>query len=335
MRAVFATILGAVLTILALEALFRFLTVDSGLRLQPTTPDMPFTRALSHEPYVHSSGWAMTNARQGEVNEEGFNNSLDFADHAKALIIGDSYIESFMIPYSDTIQGRLSQQLSGGVYAAAASGNSLADSLVLARYYAPRIHPRNVVVFVRESDVSDILLPPERGHNGFRVNGETVELTHNPYSESRYKQLLLRSALARYVYFNLKTGALLAAPSSRNGNQSHSARDLAGRNRALTYFFEQLQLLSRELGTHVILLVDGARKGIYAGNASKTWAGDDREYFMAQAQRAGFAIADMQPVFAQYWATVHERMDFLPGDGHWNSVAHRLAAQQVAPLLAH
>jgi hypothetical protein len=43
----------------------------------------------------------------------------------------------------------------------------------------------------------------------------------------------------------------------------------------------------------------------------------------------------MQPVFAQHWAALHERMDFLPSDGHWNSVAHWLAAQQVAPLLSH
>src|SRR5579872_2612862 len=155
MRTFSATIFGAVLTILALEALFQCLPVDSGLRLQPTTADMPFTRALSREQFVYSHGWAMTNARRGEVNQEGFNNSPDFADHTKLLIIGDSYIESFMIAYSNTIQGHLSQQLNGGVYAAAASGNGLADSLVLARYYATRIHPRNIVVFVRDGDMSD------------------------------------------------------------------------------------------------------------------------------------------------------------------------------------
>jgi hypothetical protein len=335
MRTFFATILGTVLATLALEALFQFLPVDSGLRLQPTTADMPFTRALSREPYVYSHGWAMTNARRGNVNQEGFNNSPDFADHAKVLIIGDSYIESFMLAYSDTVQGHLSQQLNGDVYAAAASGNGLADSLVLARYYAPRIHPRNIVVFVRDSDVSDILLPPDRGHSGFRVDGDAVELTHTPYSESQSKQPVLRSALARYIYFNLKARVLLAPASGSNGNQSHSGAEQAGRNRALTCYFEQLQLLSREVGTHIIFLVDGARKGIYAGDGSKTWVGDDREYFITQARQARFTVADMQPVFAQHWAALHERMDFLPNDGHWNSVAHRLAAQQVAPLLAH
>lgn len=335
MRIFLAAILGAVLATLALEALLQLLPVDSGLRLQPTTADMPFTRALSREPYVYSHGWAMTNARRGSVNQEGFNNSLDFADHAKALIIGDSYIESFMIAYSDTIQGRLSQQLDGHVYAAAASGNGLADSLALARYYAPRIHPRNVVVFVKDTDVSEILRSPDRGHNGFRVDSNTVQLTYVAYSESPFKQMVLNSALARYIYFNLKVGALLAGASGSNGSRSRSAAELADRNRALTYYFEQLQSISRELGTNIIFLVDGARKEIYAGDSSKAWAGDDREYFMTQARRAGFTVADMQPVFAQHWAALHERMDFLPIDAHWNSVAHWLAARQVAPLLSH
>ena len=219
MRLLFAGILGAFLATLALEALFQFLPVDSGQRLQPTTADMPFMRALPRSPYVFSYGWAMTNARRGEVNQEGFNNSPDFADHAKVLIIGDSYIESSMLAYSDTVQGHLSRQLNGDAYAAAASGNGLADSLVLARYYAPRIHPRNIVFYIKQNDISEILLPPDRGHSGFRVDGNVVELTHTPYSELPSKQLVGKSALARYVYFNLKARVLLAPASGSNGNQ--------------------------------------------------------------------------------------------------------------------
>jgi hypothetical protein len=220
------------------------------------------------------------------------------------------------------------------VYAAAASGNGLADALVIARYYAARIHPRNVVLFVDETDMNDILMPPGRGHSGFRVDGDAVKLTNTPYSESQFKETVLKSALWRYIYYNLKVSALLAPESVSNGNRRRSAAELTGRNRALTYYFEQLQLLSRELGTRIIFLVDGARTGIYAGNCSKTWMGDDREYFITQARQAGFPVADMQLVFAQHWAAVHERMDFLPSDAHWNRVAHWLAAHQVAPLLA-
>jgi hypothetical protein len=42
----------------------------------------------------------------------------------------------------------------------------------------------------------------------------------------------------------------------------------------------------------------------------------------------------MRPVFAAHWQQQHERLDFLPMDAHWNRVAHRLAAEQLLPLLA-
>jgi len=32
-------------------------------------------------------------------------------------------------------------------------------------------------------------------------------------------------------------------------------------------------------------------------------------------------------VFEQHWAVQHERLDWLPMDGHWNPAAHALAAQ--------
>jgi hypothetical protein len=191
----------------------------------------------------------------------------DFADHAKDLIIGDSFIQSSILAYSDAAQGHLSRQLNGDVYAAGASGNRLADSPVVARYYAPRIHPRNIVLFVKQNDMSEILLPPGRGHHGFRVDGDMVEVTHTPYSEAQSKQLVLKSALARYVYFNLKARVLLTPASGSNGNQSHSAAEQADRNRALSRYFEQLQLLSRELATHII-------RWLSKGNLCRPWHQD-------------------------------------------------------------
>ena len=41
----------------------------------------------------------------------------------------------------------------------------------------------------------------------------------------------------------------------------------------------------------------------------------------------------MQPIFERDWEQKRERMDFLPMDGHWNPVAHKLAADAVINLL--
>ncbi|HJU99808.1 MAG TPA: hypothetical protein VJ752_04600 [Burkholderiaceae bacterium] len=347
--------LGVLAVTLALELLCRCLPVVSGLRVEPTGGEQRFSRYLPRLPYTYSFGWALDNARQGRTNAQGFNNSADFQDHAKVLVIGDSFIESLMLDYPQTVQGNLDRMLGGGVYAASASGNGLADSLELARYYVPRMHPANVVLFVEETDVGGLLDAPGRGHSGFALTPAGPVIEHHPYREAQAKQLALRSALVRYVYYNLKlrdwfqaqwagsTPAPAPAPEATVPATAPEAAapvpaqdaGLGARAVALQYYLDQLHQLSAQSGVRFIFLVDGNRKAMYAGRANgHLWPGQDRELFIAAARRSGFAVVDTQPVFSQHWRDVHERVDFLPMDGHWNGVAHRLAAQQLLPLLA-
>ncbi|MBA5637124.1 hypothetical protein H3H37_08650 [Duganella sp. LX20W] len=339
--------LGVLAVALALELLCRCLPVVSGLRVESTGGEQRFSRYLPRLPYTYSFGWALDNARQGRTNAQGFNNSADFQDHAKVLVIGDSFIESLMLDYPQTVQGNLDRMLGGGVFAASASGNGLADSLELARYYVPRIHPANVVLFVEETDVGGLLDAPGRGHSGFVLTPAGPVMEHHPYREAQAKQLALRSALVRYVYYNLKlrdwvqgqwaAPAPVPAAATASAGAGEGGKDggLGARAVALQYYLDQLHQLGDRAGVRFIFLVDGNRKAMYAGRAgAHLWPGQDRELFIAAARRSGFAVVDTQPVFSQHWAEVHERVDFLPMDGHWNAVAHHLAAQQLLPLLA-
>ena len=84
----------------------------------------------------------------------------------------------------------------------------------------------------------------------------------------------------------------------------------------------------------MVFVVDGERNTLYEPKKGKpSWHGDDRQVFMAQARQHGHVVVDMQPVFEEHWRQRAERLDFLPMDGHWNKVAHGLAAQHVMPLL--
>jgi hypothetical protein len=329
--------MGVLALALALELLCRCLPVVSGLRVESTGGAQRFSRYLPRLPYTYSFGWALDNARHGRTNAQGFNNSADFQDHARVLVIGDSFIESLMLDYPQTVQGNLERLLGGGVYAASASGNGLADSLELARYYVPRMHPANVVLFVEETDVGGLLDAPGRGHSAFVLTAGGVALEHHAYREAQAKQLALRSALVRYVYYNLKLRDWVQAQWAAPAPTPAAARDagLGARAVALQHYFDQLHRLGDRAGVRFIFLVDGNRKAMYAGHAGPhLWPGQDRELFIDAARRNGFAVADMQPAFSQHWGSVHERVDFLPMDGHWNGVAHRLAAQQLLPLLA-
>lgn len=328
---------GLVLALLGAELIFQLLPVSSGARMEATSDAAPYARYVPQQSMSYSYGWALGNAHRSKVNLQGFNNSPDLKDNAKVLVIGDSFIESLMLDQSQTVQGYLGASLGGGVYAASASANGLADSLQIARVFVPRIHPKNVVLFVEPTDVSGILSAPLRGHSAFKMSPDGMTVFHNPYSESSAKMWALHSALLRYVYYNLKLPEWFSGKFQSREVHATMDHDTFARKRqaALQYYLEQLRLLGEEHGVKFVFLVDGDRKAMYANNrrGENTWQGDDRTAFLAMVRLYGFDVADMQPVFERDWALHRERLDFLPMDGHWNAIAHRLAAEQLLPML--
>jgi hypothetical protein len=336
MRSLFVIGLGVVATALVLEVFLQCMPVVSGLRMEDSSATVPFNRYQPQQHYIYSHGWAMANAQRGVTNLQGYTNSAEFHDDAAVLVVGDSFIESLMLNYADTVQGNLDKALGGKVYAVASSGNGLADALEMVRYHQPRLHPHNVVLFVDSGDLSDMLAPAQRGHSNFVVTANGVTVAHNPYIESKVKRLVAYSALARYVYYNLKLSDWIMSKVRRSATTTTAVATsrTTARLAAMDFYLTQLREVGGGAATRFIFLVDGDRKALYGpGPLKSMWQGDDREFFMAHVRKHGYAVIDMQPVFAQHWALRRERMDFLPMDGHWNKVAHRLAAQQILPLL--
>ena len=337
MRTSFLIGLGMLLMAVLLEAVLQCLPVFSGLPLQPSNAQTPISRYVPQQHYVFSYGWAFGNARQGTINRQGFANSRDFSDGAQVLVVGNSFVESLMLDYPNTLQGQLEKKLGGAVLAAASSGNTLADTLELVRYYVPRTHPRTVVLLIDSGNMNGLLAPSARGHSHFVIDGNSVGVQHNAYVESSLKQLVSRSALARYVYYNLKLPDWLSNTLRHGGAAQAAAPALAtaARSAVLDYYLSQLQAIGAGAGVRFVFVLDGERNVLYDPlHAKANWLGDNRPFLIAQLARYRFDVVDMQPVMAQHWASQRERLDFLPMDGHWNQVAQGLAAQQVAVMLA-
>jgi len=334
MRSSITTGIGVLLMALVLEIVLQCLPVSSGLRLEHSSAAMPLSRYLPGQAYVYSHGWALANARRGATNAQGFANSADFKPDAAVLVLGDSFVESLMLDHGDTLQGQLDRMLGGRVYAAASSGNGLADTLEMLRYYGPRLHPRNVVVLIDSGNLNNLLLPAPRSHNQFVAGPDGVRMVHVDYAESRFKRWMARSALVRYIYYNLKLPDWLSSLRHGGGAAGVGGAAPAARDQVLDYYFAQLRAAQDVVGTQLIFVVDGDRNMLYEPRKGKpTWHGDDRQAFIGQARKNGHVVVDMQPVFAAHWQQRAERLDFLPMDGHWNKVAHGLAARQVLPVL--
>ncbi|SDN14039.1 hypothetical protein SAMN05216517_108195 [Janthinobacterium sp. OK676] len=324
-------------TVLVLEAILQCLPVSSGLRLENSDPQIPFRRYLAYQSYVYSYGWALNNARSGVINAQGASNSRDFKDGAAVLVLGDSFVESLMLDYSDTMQGQLEHALGGGVYAAGNSGNGLADTLAMARYYLPRVHPRTVVLFVDGSNLATLLEPAKRGHNQIEAGPVGLHMVHTPYMEPKMKRVVSYSALARYCYYNLKLPDWLSSTLRRKSRPQAAplpVRDTAALALVLDYYLTQLRAIEGSSKVQFLFLVDGERGLLYdARKGEPSWQVGDRAFFLDRLKRHGYAAIDMQTVFARHWAAQRERMDFAPMDAHWNKVSHTLAAQQILSRL--
>jgi hypothetical protein len=145
--------------------------------------------------------------------------------------------------------------------------------------------------------------------------------------------MVLHSALLRYAYYNLKVTELSAGRPKQAAPTGPDPQHRARRDAALAFYMAQLQQLQRDYGTKFVFLVDGDRNAIYSPKARLYWENDDRQVFLKAVADHGFAAVDMQPLFEGHWREYRERMDFLPIDGHWNRVGHRLAADALLPHL--
>lgn len=324
---------GALAALVILEMVFQALPVSSGARMADSDQEKRFSHYLPKQRYTYSLGWSLLNARKGITNDQGFTNSPDFSGERGVLVVGDSFIESLMLEFPETVQGRLDMALGGNVHAAATSGNGLADSLKLAEFYLPRLRPRALVIFIKHSELSALASPPDRGHNGFADDGGVVAIRHSRYEESPLKPVVQKSALARYMYFNLKFPEWLSK-SARFGRAVETGEltmTPARRAKMLNFYFSELRRMAGYVPLQILFLVDADRESIYSGKPSDKALRNsmDREYFLGLASAYGYEVVDMQPVFERHWAHRHERLDYLPADGHWNPQAHKLAAVEL------
>lgn len=336
---------GSIGGLLLLEGIFQCLPTNSTSFMQaPTSDAQRYSHYQPNRSYNYSFGWDLERPQQGTTNSLGFANTREFSSNTKALVIGDSYVQGLMLPYGDTLQGQLEQRLGSGVVAASASGNGLADSLELAREFVPKTHPEMVVILVERSDVTDILTPVTAGHSSFQIGPEGITTQHIPYQKTSnpnvaaVKGFFAQSALMRYLVSNIRLPDWFSSVKSKLHAQTAPANPTPEyRQRVLNYYLQQLNVLAQAQDTKFVFVVDADRGAMYSRDqrTSTKWDADSRNAFIQAVKAHGFAVVDTKPLFQRHWDTKAERLDFLPADGHWNSVAHRLAAQEIVSQLGN
>lgn len=350
-----ATLLSIGFTLLLIEIVLRFLPVSTGLTSLPVTRESPVARFRPDSDFVWSKGWTLALARRGHINNDGFVNDQDYDAAAPGplmAVIGDSYVEAVMVPYPETIQGRLAQDAApdARVYSFAASGAPLSQYLVWADY-ARKTYKPSAMTFVIVGNDFDESLPRYVLHQTFHQfapgeDGALQPALLREFRPSWRRAVVKSSALARYVFFNLdawlawsrikqawmRRGMEEAEPAYvANTSVSTDEQRMDDSRRAVDAFFALLPDRTGLAARDIAFVVDANRQAVYQStpDAQRTSYFDAmRRYFIGQARRKGYTVIDMDGPFSSHYAQ-HRRHFEYPEDWHWNELGHQLAAEAL------
>lgn len=326
------------------EILLRFLPVSTGLRVQPVNEASPVYRFLPGRDYVWSNGWDFNIVNRGQVNNAGFVNDLDYeAEETTPLlaVIGDSYVEAAMVPFPDTLHGRLAAAVKdrGRVYSFAASGAPLSQYLVWAQHAREVYRPDAMAFVVIGNDFDQSLLAYKRApgfHYYRRDGGGALSLARVDYEPSRLRQIARLSALARYLVLHLN---LLEAASWLEALLNGETQDFLGNvprlvdserveasKSAVEAFFRDLPQAAGLAPRRILFVVDGVRYS--DAHDPEAYFVKMRRYFLDRARSLGYGAIDMDQLFMPEHRAKGTRFEF-PTDAHWNAAGHRMAFEAI------
>jgi len=352
--------------LLAAELCFRFVL---------PAPDIPapayIDGVLRHQPGQRGVYWSAPFGQEDvrapfSINAQGWNSAR--ADYPLARIpgrqrialVGDSYVEALQVPPQASMAEGLERELGAGaeVFRYGMSGAPLSQYLHMARKAALPARPDVLVVLLVHNDFDESWrdVPGMHTRSFLRLelgrDGSVAELPPAPYRQDLAARLRNLSASWRYLAYGrqVRFEALrrLLLPQGQPGRYQANidVSDLAGREdldrRATAYIFGRLAAEAAQAGTRLLLVMDGVRGPIEAGEQGEAGGTQARNYGAGalrlnrmaaeEAERLLIPFLDLHPVFAEDFGQRRQPFAFKT-DGHWNAQAHALAARAVAEKL--
>jgi hypothetical protein len=337
---------GLLLPLLLGEIILRFLPVYSGMRLAPINADNPVPHFTPNQDVVWSLGWDFKLVNRLRINNDGFVNDQDYDSQAASpllAIVGDSYIEAAMVPYAETVQGRLQKELGrpGRVYSFGKSGAPLSTYLIWAEHACKTYRPAGLMISVVGNDFDESLSQYKSMQNGYYYvegSNQELELKRFDYAPSLLRVVARQSALFRYLSWNVHIEGVWYNLWHRHeefvGNKQArvGGQVVADSQRAVDAFFRDLPKLTGLPPESILFTLDALRPEIYSAGdlvrAEESFVAQMRRFFLQAARSRGYEVIDLQPAFIADFQKRSRRFEY-PEDNHWNSTGHEVVAQQV------
>ncbi len=325
---------GALLILLILEIVFRLLPVSTATRTGYHVHPLILTYP-PHHCFTVSTGWDLKNAQRHCANNHGFLSENDFSFDPKAIaLIGDSFVEANMLPAKERLDAQIETRLGGrSVYAMGGPGSSLLDYAQRAEYAAEKFGTTTFVFILERGDIKQVLCGSGNIH-GPCLDAKSLEArTELQPQPSRLKQLARESALAQYVFSQLRfdlSRTLARLKRSSKTSTSSLSTDLpeATSEKIVTAFLERIKRIKN---ARFIFLIDADRASINAGKAPNP--SRDIEVFKAAVQSVGATVLDPDSAFRSAVTQTGRVLEIGPYDRHWNVQAMAIVADQLANVL--
>ena len=342
-----------VFTLLLLEGMFRFLPVYEGYNTQPVNAESPVFHFAPNRTFTWSKFADFSMANVVHSNNYGYINDQDYdpkSDKPLIAVIGDSYVEAVMVPYAETLHGRMAEGLKKDwrVYSFGASGAPLSQYLAFAKLARDEFKPQKLIVVIIGNDFDESLMR-YKSNGGFHYFKETKDgdltLERVDYTPSFLGKVVRHSALLRYLLGNVQILARVQQFMAASKVDSTKEKKFAGQTDASTNplrlklskqaTMEFLKLLPEYSGVkpeNILLVADTIRPDIYVEGGfekvSETYVAQMRNFILEQASKQGYQTLDTTEAFVNDFKKNNKKFEY-PKDGHWSGYGHKIVYDTI------
>jgi len=345
------------LTLLSLPALGCVLILLEGVCrwVIPASerPDPAFDHTELIPKYQPGAGtytigpWATQRGRW-RINNDGWNNDLEYRElraESRIAVIGDSFVEAFQVDVNQTFFSILDRHMgpSTRVLSFGRAGAPLSHYLHVSRYVIDHFDPQTLVVVVIHNDFDLSINRLNPWDNHFM----TLDLSQSGVREIQptarelgsIRRALKKSALVRYVFYNLRLSAVISSLKARAATRGVP---VAFEDRVYDNLESVDRVIHHVVGSirdeiqdrRVIFVMDAPRQEIYSRRLDGARSLVLHRMMLEATQRFGCEFLDLTGPMGEDFAR-HGRPFNTQLDLHWNEYGHALVAQQLLALLDH
>ena len=340
-KAVLISLPALVIVIFILEGVFRWL-IPAAERPNPILDHDELIPKYETGAGTYTIGPTAAQRGRWRINASGWNNDGDYEPDTRAptiAVIGDSFVEAFQVNVDQAFFSILDKLVGPGtrVYSFGRAGAPLSHYLHVSRYVARHYDPATLVITVIHNDFDQSITPLNPWSPLFMtldLDGDEIrEVPPKPRGPSQTKKRLKKSALVRYLFYNLRLSAVLAMVTQRNA--AHGAPvdfdrriydNLGPIARVIDHTIGRIRAENKD--RRIIFVMDAPRREIYAGRLEGAESLVLHRMMQDATRRYGCGFLDLTgPMAAEY--SRHGRPFNSELDLHWNQFGHAFVAREL------